>query len=133
MLALSVAALTVQHEGKCEVNYGLRVVYRESHCCLLDAVPDVPPVCSDSYLAAAMLGAVPDVPPVCNDSYPAAPMLDAVPDVPPVCSDSYPAAPMLDAVPDVPPVCNDSYLAAHRRLLNFQCILWDISKFRTAN
>jgi hypothetical protein len=71
-MALCVAVLTVQHEGKCEVNYGLCVIYRR--CC-------------------------------CD----------------------------LDAVPDVPPVCGDSYLAADRRLLNFRCILWDISQFRNAN
>jgi len=76
---------------------------------------------------------VPDVPPVCSDSYLTAPLLDAVPDVPPVCSDSYLTAPVLDLVPDVPPVCTDSYLAANRRLQNFQCILWDISQFLTAN
>ena len=59
--------------------------------------------------------------------------LDLVPDVPPVFCDSYLAAPVLDLVPDVPPVCTDSYLAANRRLQNFQCILWDISQFLTAN
>ena len=83
MLALSVVVLVVQHEGKSEVNYGLRVVYKERHCDWLDAVQ---PVRSDIYLAAPMLDAVQ---PVRSDIYLAAPMLDAVP---PVRSDSYLAA-----------------------------------------